>query len=346
MGAPVVTGQDRRLRTLKTAVAICTIALFSACAGGAGPDAGRDAGVEVTADASPEIGPDSEDASPEIGVDAADVAPEAGPDTADADAEPGPRACNGHPELCDRPFSQVSFATSHNAMSNADDDWLFPNQPHDLDRQLKDGLRAFMLDTHDDKGVAMLCHGTCLAGSEPLDAGLARFTAFLDAHPDEVIAFIFEAYISADATVEAFEAAGLIDRVHVQSPEAPWPTLRELLDAGTPLVVFTDKPDSGPAWYHDVWDHAFETAFSNKTKADIDCRKGRGDKEHPLFILNHFLTDPVALPELAEQINHDPFFIGKARECEAKWSRLPTFVTVDFYDIGDVFAVVDALNGL
>ncbi len=331
--APATTDQEPRVGTLKTAVAICVIALCAGCDGGAGAAAERDAAVEVVADAEPEIGPDIVDAEPEIGPDA-------------ADAEPAPRACNGHAELCDRPFSAVAFATAHNAMSNADDEWIFPNQPHDLSRQLADGVRGFMLDTHDDKGIAMLCHGTCLAGSEPLDAGLARFSAFLDTHPDEVLAFIFEAYISADATAEAFEAAGLVDRVHVQDPEQPWPTLRELLDAGTPLVVFTDKPDSGPAWYHDVWAHAFETDYANKTKAFLDCRRGRGSADNPLFILNHFLTDPVALPELAEQINYDPFFIDKARECGARWERLPNFVTVDFYDIGDVLAVVDALNGL
>ncbi|MEZ4268918.1 MAG: hypothetical protein R3F39_21385 [Myxococcota bacterium] len=325
------------MRSLKNAVAVCVIALFAGCDGGAGaglddetpPEIGSDIGAEVAVDV-------DADGDAEVSADA----------DADADAGPLPRACNGHAALCDRAFSAVSFATSHNAMSSADDDWLFPNQGHDLSRQLDDGVRGFMLDTHDDKGVAMLCHGTCLAGSEPLDAGLARFTAFLDTHPDEVIAFIFEAYISADATVEAFETAGLIDRVHVQDPKAPWPTLAALLDAGTPLVVFTDNPDSGPAWYHRVWDHAFETDYANKTKADLDCRKGRGSADSPLFILNHFLTNPVALPELAEQINHNPFFMDKASECAARWERVPTFVTVDFYDIGDVFGVVDAFNGV
>ena len=51
-------------------------------------------------------------------------------------------------------------------------------------------------------------------------------------------------------------------------------------------------------------------------------------------------------PTLAEQINHNPLFIDRANACAAANAALPNFVTVDFYNIGDTLAVVDALNGL
>ena len=63
-----------------------------------------------------------------------------------------------------------------------------------------------------------------------------------------------------------------------------------------------------------------------------------------LFIFNHFLTDPVALPSLAEQVNYDPLLGDRLQECRTASGRLPNFVTVDFYDIGDLFPAVDALN--
>ena len=44
-------------------------------------------------------------------------------------------------------------------------------------------------------------------------------------------------------------------------------------------------------------------------------------------------------------INYNPSFIERARECEEQGNALPNFVAVDFYDIGDVFEVVDSLNG-
>ena len=44
-------------------------------------------------------------------------------------------------------------------------------------------------------------------------------------------------------------------------------------------------------------------------------------------------------------VNYDPLFLDRALECEEEGNALPNFVAVDFYDIGDLFAVVDVLNG-
>jgi len=51
-------------------------------------------------------------------------------------------------------------------------------------------------------------------------------------------------------------------------------------------------------------------------------------------------------PGLANQVNHNPLFIDRALECEAFHDHIPNFVTVDFYEIGDLAAVVDELNGV
>ena len=46
-------------------------------------------------------------------------------------------------------------------------------------------------------------------------------------------------------------------------------------------------------------------------------------------------------------INHDPFFQTRVDGCRSDAAGdLPNFVTVDFYDIGDVLSVVDTLNGV
>jgi hypothetical protein len=119
----------------------------------------------------------------------------------------------------------------------------------------------------------------------------------------------------------------------------------QLIAAGTRLVVFTDERGVLP-WHHYVWDYASETPYSFETPADLSCAPNRGDPAQPLFILNHFLTQVLGSPQLAEQINHDPLFIERALACQAERSRLPNFVTVDFYDIGDVFPVTTTLNGL
>ena len=64
------------------------------------------------------------------------------------------------------------------------------------------------------------------------------------------------------------------------------------------------------------------------------------------MIFNHFLTAPLASELLAEMINHDPFFTERVARCRSEAADdLPNFVTIDFYDVGDVRAVVDGLNG-
>lgn len=253
--------------------------------------------------------------------------------------------CNGDAALCDRAYDQVAYATTHNAMTNADEGWILPNQQHGITRQLEDGIRGLMLDTHYDQGVAHLCHALCQLGKEPLDSGLWKLRRYLDLHPQEVVTIIFEAYVSEADTEAAFTAAGLLPILHEQPAAAPWPTLRQLIDAGTRLVVFTDERGVLP-WHHYVWDHASETPFSFETPEQLSCAPNRGNPGHPLFILNHFLTQVVGSPQLADQINHDPLFVDRALACQAARSRLPNFVTVDFYDIGDVFSVTAVLNGL
>ena len=63
---------------------------------------------------------------------------------------PGPvSACNGYAELCDLTIDQVALAATHNSMSAArEPGWYLPNQRHGITRQLDDGIRALLIDTH------------------------------------------------------------------------------------------------------------------------------------------------------------------------------------------------------
>lgn len=65
----------------------------------------------------------------------------------DASALGHPEACNGHIELCDRRFDEVTLATSHNAMSSTASDFYLPNHLSSMRAQLNHGVRGFMIDT-------------------------------------------------------------------------------------------------------------------------------------------------------------------------------------------------------
>jgi len=262
-------------------------------------------------------------------------------------ALPDPR-CNGHEELCDRRFDQVAYPMTHNAMSNDEDGWNLPNQNFNITRQLTEGVRGFMLDTYEEQGELLLCHTLCFRGSQqPLVEGLGEITTFLEANPNEVASIILESYITHAQTAEAFQDSGLIDFVYAHEAGEPWPTLGELIAADTRLVVFQGEAQEAEfPWLMYFDDHAWETPFSFETPDDFTCDPNRGNPDNPLFLLNHFLTrDLGGTPEFAEMVNYNPLFIERARQCEEEGDALPNFVAVDFYDIGDLFDVADALNG-
>jgi hypothetical protein len=259
---------------------------------------------------------------------------------------PIPPECNGAVELCERRFDEVAYATTHNAMSNAQDDWESPNQNFNIGRQLGDGVRGFMLDAYEWGEDVLLCHGFCPLGSLPLSEGLTIMRRFLHDHRGEVVTIIFESYVTPEEMDAAFASSGLDKYVHAQVAGTPWPTLREMIDADERVVVFTNRDGGTRPWYMNVWAHAFDNPFAAETIDDFSCGPDRGNPANPLFIFNHFLSAPIAVPDQASTVNANPLLIDRARECMQVTGSLPNFVTVDFYDEGDVLAAVRSLNGL
>ena len=68
----------------------------------------------------------------------------------DPEAKPLPRTgCNGSVDLCDLRLNEAIFAGTHNSFSAADSPgWLIANQKRTIQRQLDDGIRLFLIDTH------------------------------------------------------------------------------------------------------------------------------------------------------------------------------------------------------
>jgi len=267
---------------------------------------------------------------------------------APAPPEEPEQTCNGHASLCERRLDEVTLAMTHNAMSSAELGWLGPNQNLAIPRQLADGVRGFMLDTYDVDGEVLLCHGYCELGQSRLVDVLLEFRTFLEENPGEVLWFVLQDGASPATTVSAFDEAGLTPRAATLDPTEPLPTLGELVDAGTPLIVSTerDRREQAPAWYHHAYTLAWDNPYSASTVDDLSCDALRGDPDNPLFLLNHFLTAPIGMPSLAEQANQGDVLREQVARCEEASSDRVNAIAVDFYDIGDVLLVVDELNGV
>lgn len=259
----------------------------------------------------------------------------------------GPQVCNGHAELCDRHFDEVAFPGTHNSMSSEDDGWAVPNQVHGIARQLEDGIRVFLIDTHEDKGELYLCHSACMLGEIPLGDALGLYEKFLTLHPNELITLIIEDHISAEQTAAAFDASGLTKFAYVHPEGAGFPTLREMIASGKRLLVTAESGGPPPDWYQNAYQSlTWDTPYSFKTPADFSCALNRGKAGNPLFLLNHWLEDPFASQEKSAEANAYELLYGRAKQCWDESGRIPNFVAVNHYSVGELFRVVDALNGL
>lgn len=154
--------------------------------------------------------------------------------------------CNGYAALCDKLYSNVTFIGSHD--SAFDGILLVDNQFDSVADQLSLGVRFLQAQSHNDDGTIELCHTTCSeedAGS--LETWLDTIVTFLEANPNEVITLLITNGDGIDGAefADVFEASGAAD--YAYSPGSTltlseWPTLGELIDDGSRLVVFMDYP--------------------------------------------------------------------------------------------------------
>ena len=308
--------------------------------GGEGTGAAADEGAGME----PSAGGTQEPVAVDAGM------PNPAPETP-TEQEPDPATlCNGHAALCDRTYDQVAFAATHNAHSSTPLGYtaLNANQNRTLPQQLADGVRGLLMDVYEEDGETILCHGPCGLASQPHVEALNELVAFLESNPREVITIIYEDHAPASSIEADFVSTGLVDHVYTHAAGEAWPTLAEMIATDQRLVVTAESAGPPPAWLHHVWDVAFDTPYSFDSADAFSCELNRGHADNDLFLLNHWVGNAFGLPSEsgAEEVNLFEVLHGRAVECMEAADHIPNFVAVDFYEHGDLFEVVDALNGV
>jgi hypothetical protein len=98
---------------------------------------------------------------------------------------------------------------------------------------------------------------------------------------------------------------------------------------------------------HPAFETIQETPYTFHTPAEFSCVANRGGTAGSLFQINHWIeTTPMPKPSNAAVVNAYDSLLGRARECEKERRKLPNIIAVDFYRTGDLFRVVNTLNGL
>jgi len=201
-----------------------------------------------------------------------------------------------------------------------------------------------------------LCHSFCELGATPLESVLQDMRTFLVANPAAVVVVVNQDYVTPEDFVGAVRDADLEELVYTVPASGAWPTMREMVDSGRRLVFLAENHAGAAPWYQLAYESITEeTPYSfNKVvqltdpdKLDKSCEPNRGPEGAPLFLVNHWITtDPVPLPSNAAKVNaYDPL-LARARDCARVRDHVPNMVAVNFYLEGDVFRVVDTLNGI
>ena len=193
-----------------------------------------------------------------------------------------------------------------------------------------------------------LCHGFCELGATPLRDALDAIRRFLVTNPGEVVIVFIQDEAPAADIAAAFADANLDRYAYAHpAPTAPWPTLGALVERNERLVVMTENaPDAPVPWMHRGFEVAQETPFRFHSVDDLSCAPHRGPPDAALFLVNHWIEDIAPSPADAETLNARSVLLPRLRQCEAERGQPPTLVAVNFYRLGDLFAVVDELNGV
>ncbi|MGX4694081.1 RICIN domain-containing protein [Streptomyces sp. JNUCC 63] len=283
------------------------------------------------------------------------------------------------PPADQRTLDQVTFLTAHNAYANGVDGGfappfvnLVPNQTRGIDRQLADGVRGFMLDIHQTRDGAILCHNSCTLVSKPvaLWVDLQRMVDFLKAHPDQFVTVFLEDYVDPGVLRgELARVDGLSDVLYRPDRtgvrQNGWPRMADLIAANQRLLILTDHSrsadeaagltrDSFGVMYQREWtveNHwsmgsglgsSDWSCYSRWYGADLNIPLTRTEPGfRPLFVMNHFRDTTLSG---TAQTDNGKLADRAERFCGPAARKKPNFLAVDRYDLGNPAAAVDSLN--
>lgn len=282
----------------------------------------------------------------------------------DDDSELPSEACNGLVVLCLRTYDNVTFPETHNAFSTHQDGIYYPASNHQtgLDAQWAAGMRAFMIDTHyetlgDERVESVrLCHGDddrgfspCIYGNVDSVSWLSNLQSKMNENPRDVVTLLVENYVQPDHLLAVFEQANLREKMYLHTLNTPWPTLQEMIEQETNLVVFWEQGgDSSHPWVHDFLTYSWTTNYAEENTEDMNCDLLRGDVEQEVYHMNNWLRGPLGLsdPTRGDEANDVDFLVQRATECWQQHGKRPTFIAVDWWEDGDVVAAALAINQL
>lgn len=290
-------------------------------------------------------------------------------------------ACNNSPSLCRRAYNNITHLGAHNSAFLRDESTSFStsgNHYYNTTVQLEAGVRLLSAQVHrtNESGAEAwhMCHSSCnLLDAGSLESWLTEIKTWMDANTNDVVTVLL---VNADGASASdlgpqFSSSGI--DTYAYTPPSPttipatWPTLDSLIGNNTRLMTFIASLGQASAQYPYLMDQyafMFENNFENINPSNYSCNPHRPDsvgtpaaalESNRMFIMNHFLYETqlfgIQSPNAtyANVTNAQTGFgsLGESvRECTGVYGKPPSFVMVDFFNMGPAIASVDDANGV
>jgi hypothetical protein len=176
--------------------------------------------------------------------------------------------------------------------------------------------------------------------SEVLD----DFRGFLERNRGEVLVVFVEPYVPPAEIDQAFQDAGLDDKVVTLRRKEPIPTLGQLVQDDTRLIVFTENDGGNPSWYMDGFTFVQDTPLGATKVGQASCAPNRGEPKSPFLMVNNWADVFPPKREANVDFLAKNFLLDRIRRCSAKRGLPVSLIATDHYDQGDLIEAVDEVN--
>lgn len=288
-------------------------------------------------------------------------------------------ACNNSPDLCNRNYNNITHMGAHDVAFLRDSSTSFSvagNTFYNATIALSAGLRLLQAQVHDLNGTLELCHTSCsLLDGGSLESWLGKIKSWMDSNPNEVVSILLvnsdNFNVSSFGTV--FEASGISEYGYTPASTtamSTWPTLQTLISANTRLVTFVTNIDYETAspYILPEFNYIFETPFDVTSSSGFNCTVDRPSSLSSgtgatalssgyMSLMNHFQYNAMAFGITVPAIgliettnsaatNTTGTLGTHGAQCNSEWGSKPTFVLVDFFNVGPAIEAADNLNGI
>jgi hypothetical protein len=276
----------------------------------------------------------------------------------------------------DRYYHEVIFLTAHNAFSNEEDGYVQPQQKWSLTKQLENGIRGFMLDTHYSSGLfgntkkVRLCHYNAAITQmflRPFNGKPTTFIKslkiikqFLEKHQKEIITLFLENYTQSNDIDNAISKSGIGDLILKPSDwnpgtESGWPHIKWLQKHNKRVIIFNQRGESN--YCFDEWichyENQYGTTDTNRAIKERAESVEKANNFRHLYVMNyfpHFYIKPV------QRINFNKINSEGTNRLLAKSlsnglsakqiykNRYPNFIAVDYVNEGNLITLVNQIN--